>query len=245
MAFGGGQTAFAVSVRFRRALSEKVLLVRLERAAPDFVWLPGQHIEVAAQTAPNVSHYYSIASARDPRRPGEFELVLSTSASPELLSDLEPGRTLLVSPAAGEFVWEKAASASLLVGMGTGIAPLRAMVQAALVDADPAHDPPEQRRRVVLLLGARTEADLLFRDEFRELATRDPRFVFEPTLSRADEDWRGARGRVHDHLERATKGLGPFRAYVCGSTRMVADSVAKLAELGFSGGLVRSSSYGD
>jgi CDP-4-dehydro-6-deoxyglucose reductase len=228
-------TASKLDVVRRETLSPSVLLLRLRHERKDFVWMPGQHIEIAAPSAPSTAHFYSIASAPDLRAPGEFELVMSLSASPALLRELEPGRTLLASQPRGQFVWQPGSGPCLFVGIGTGISPLRAMLQAALSCAD---------LRVTVMFGARTESDLLFKGEFEALAARETRFRFEPTLSRAGADWRGARGRVQDHLERVLRDLHPTRAFVCGTTTMVHDTMALLHEHDLPAGSVLAESYG-
>ena len=223
-----------VSVLARSALSRSALLLRL-LGSDNLHWLPGQYVEVAPPRAPQQVSFYSIASAPDPRFPGHFELAMSLSASAELLEQLEPGRTLVVSAPRGTFVWEPGPGATLLVGIGTGVAPLRAMLQAALRSSSAA---------VTLLLGARSEEDLLFRDELGALAERDARFRFEPTLSRADGRWPSARGRVQDHLPRIVAALDPARIFICGTRTMVADSVACLDRLGVARARVSSESHG-
>src|SRR5688500_1370035 len=168
---GLDRTALVIA---RTELSPSVILLRLRQLEGSLAWQPGQYIQVASPSSREVSDFYSIASAPEPGAPGEFELVMSRSASVEIVEQLAPGRTLLVSAPQGAFVWQPGPGATLLIGIGTGVAPLRAMLQAALTDS---------QERVALLLGSRTETDVLFRTEFESLARRDPRFLFETTLS--------------------------------------------------------------
>jgi NAD(P)H-flavin reductase len=231
-------SGFTASVLRRSPLARTAWLVRLRCDSPDFSWIAGQHIEVTSSNG-RASHMYSIASWPDARAPGEFDLAISHSVHPELLGNLEPGRRVAHSPARGNFIWESGQGATLLIGIGTGVAPLRAILQAALGSS------PEP---ALLLLGARTEADLLFGDELEALARSEQRFIFAPTLSNASAEWSGARGRVHDHLERVLRllpqGRGDRRAYVCGSTPMVRDTTNLLDALGVPRASVRVESYG-
>jgi NAD(P)H-flavin reductase len=231
-------SGLTASVLRRSPLAQTAWLVRLRCDSPDFSWIAGQHIEVTSWNG-RASHMYSIASSPDARVPGEFDLAISHSLNPELLADLEPGRRVAHSPARGNFIWESGQGATLLIGIGTGVAPLRAILQAALGSS------PEP---ALLLLGARTEADLLFGDELEALARSEQRFIFAPTLSNASAEWSGARGRVHDHLERVLRllpqGRGERRAYVCGSTPMVRDTTNLLDALGVPRASVRVESYG-
>ena len=230
---GLSQTALVIAPT---ELSPSVLLVRLRLLDQPLAWQPGQYIQVASPAAPEASDFYSIASAPELDAPGEFELAMSRSASIEIVEQLAPGRTLLVSAPQGVFVWQPGPGATLLVGIGTGVAPLRAMLQAAL---------RESNERVALLLGARTETDVLFRAELETLARRDPRFFFEPTLSRPGADWRGAQGRVQDHLPRWVETLQGPRVFVCGKRSMVDGSIAILVALGLPRERIFGESHGD
>jgi NAD(P)H-flavin reductase len=230
---GLDRTALVIA---RTELSPSVFLLRLRQLEGSLVWQPGQYVQVASPKAPEVSDFYSIASAPELEAPGEFELVMSRSANVEIVEQLAPGRTLLVSAPQGAFVWQPGPGATLLIGIGTGVAPLRAMLQAALTDSN---------ERVALLLGTRTETDVLFRTEFESLARRDPRFLFEPTLSRPGPDWPGARGRVQDHLPRWVETLRGPRVFVCGKRSMVDGSIAILVALGLPRERIFGESHGE
>ena len=182
-----------------------------------FVWIAGQYLLLSTDDAPELGVPFSIASTPDGLAPGEFELAISNVGSRELVSKLEPGRELTVSAARGSFIYLPSAGATMLVGIGTGLAPLRAMLQAALAveESDP----------VVLLYGARRETDVLWRDELEALARAHPRFHFEPTLSASSAAHSGRRGRVQDHLRELTLPLHAVSAYVCGTRPMVDDCV--------------------
>jgi CDP-4-dehydro-6-deoxyglucose reductase len=209
-------------------LGPGVVLLRFRMLAGDrLIWLPGQHLTLATYDQPETAVPYSIASAPEEGAASEFELAVSANGGQELLARLQLRTQVYLTPPEGRFVWKRAPGATLLVGMGTGLSPLRAMLQAALAPAD--HDP------VVLLFGARSEADILFREEFAELAERKPRFSFQPTLSQPGAAWRGRAGRVQDHLPGIVANLRDITAYICGSRAMVADCVARLTgELGVS-----------
>lgn len=228
---------FSARLIARRPLGPGVVLLRFRVAEGDHLtWLPGQHLTLATYDQPETAVPYSIASAPEQEASDEFELAVSANGGQELLARLQLRTQVYLTPPEGRFVWKPTSGATLLVGMGTGLSPLRAMLQAALALSD--HDP------VVLLFGARSEADILFRDEFAELAARQPRFSFQPTLSQPGAAWRGRAGRVQDHLSGIVANLSDVSAYVCGSRAMVADCVARLTgELGVSPGRVLSEAH--
>ncbi len=198
-------------------------------------WRPGQHTELAILAAPELKVPYSIASIPDPRRPNELELALSAVGGQALLAALALGARVLVSPARGEFVWQPAPGPSLFIGIGTGIAPLRAMLHARLQ-----HGGGEP---TTLLFGARSQADLLFRDELEQLGRAHAHFSFVPTLSRPETTWSGRTGRVQQHLASIVGSASDPAVYLCGKREMVADCVARLLALGINEARVRSEAH--
>src|SRR5690606_303230 len=200
MSSGDVEPWLRASLVRRTEISPGVVLLAF-RVEPetDFAWNPGQYVRIAPPGSVHLAQPYSIASAPDDARPGEFELAVSRAGSGFPFAELSPGSSVLTSPPQGGFSWKPSAPSELFVALGTGVAPLRAMLQAGTRVA--AHIPR------VLLFGARTEADVLFRAEFERLAARSPAFHFEPTLSRPGPSWEGRRGRVHDHLPALVRPL--------------------------------------
>lgn len=217
-------------------------LVRLALEDAAFTWLPGQHAKlapVAVSGEPTTAVPFSIASAPDPGAPGEFELAVSHNAGEALLRALQPGGTVVVSRAKGSFTWKPNPDTTLLIGMGTGIAPLRAMLQAALA---------ANVTRVILLYGARTRDKLLFGSELEQLANqRQSQFRFEPTLTQPGNDWHGRRGRVQEHLAPLVEHQqrGHVHVYACGTKTMVDGVIARLGELGIDPKQIASEAHGD
>jgi CDP-4-dehydro-6-deoxyglucose reductase, E3 len=211
----------SAKVLFRRQLSPDVVLLRFGLdAGARMSWRPGQYLELGTRPDPGAHVPYSIACAQRPERPGEFELVASMVGGRELVDELSVGPRVFVTRPRGLFVWESTGGSTVLVGIGTGLAPLRAMLEACLATTPAAP--------VTLLFGARTEADLLFDQEFRDLAEQHPTFSYQPTLSRGTPIWTGRRGRVQAHLSDVAERLPKPSAYLCGSRSMVADCVNTL-----------------
>lgn len=189
-----------------KALSELVLGVKMQ-APSDFDWSPGQHL--ALRSAPDAEElaYYSIASIPNEQEPGAFDLAVSEAAM-RVDGLNQPGAQLWIEPAQGGVPAAILGAAHLvLIGMGTGVAPLRALAQAQA----------RKQGRVTLIQGARRFADCLFFDEFQQ--RRGQLFEYFPVLSGAEESWRGRVGRVQQHL---TQVVDLNAGYcVCGSSAMV------------------------
>jgi CDP-4-dehydro-6-deoxyglucose reductase, E3 len=157
-----------------------------------FGFVAGQWVNLHVRTADGGSEKraYSIASG-----PGVWPLELAVThvvdgiVSP-LLHAVGVGDELSCDGPYGFFTREGAArqAPALFVATGTGLSPLRSMLIDLL--ADPTHAP------VTVLFGARTQADILWRDELQAVAARDPRIRVEVTLSRPEPGWQGRVGYV-------------------------------------------------
>ena len=179
---------------------------------------------------------YSIASAYDPKKAGQFELAVAIHAGADVMDTLAVGAELEVEGPAGAFTWQAAPSpAALLVGAGTGIAPLRALIEAELAR--------ESETRLLLLAGHREPEDVLFADDFARLAAQHSRFHFMPTVSGDNSAWSGRRGRVQAQLLDSVNSLAPLDAYVCGRLEMVAEIVRLLAAHGVPESRIRSEGF--
>lgn len=183
-----------------------------------FRFIPGQWVNLHVAARGEVEKRpYSIASAPNPAAPSTFELAVTLVEDGHVSSALhamKPGDSAEMDGPYGFFTREEHANEdALLVGTGTGVAPLRSMLHAALA----APSGPQ----LTLLFGCRTQADLLYRSEIEALAQQHERFRFEPTLSRGDGAWQGRRGYVQTHLEELIPRLGRPHVYVCGLSNMV------------------------
>ena len=101
--------------------------------------------------------------------------------------------------------------------------------------------------RAQLILSARTEADVFYRDELRRLAADDPAVDLELTLTRErNPAWTGRRGRVDRALleELAIPAADRPHAFVCGPTAFVEAVADALVDLGHAAELVRTERFG-
>ena len=114
----------------------------------------------------------------------------------------------------------------LVIGGGIGLAPLRPVVYAMLNARD-------RFRRISLLYGARTPADLLYAGE---LASWRARFDIEVeiTVDGAGEEWRGDVGVVSSLIPRAPFDPADAVAMIVGPEIMMRFTIAALRERGLS-----------
>jgi NAD(P)H-flavin reductase len=210
----------------------------------DFQWSPGQYVGLAATEDATQVGYFSIASAPGERPESSIELAVADSAS-LVSAGLSLGAAVWIEPPAGKLPFRRLAAASeiVLIGMGTGIAPLRSvlralrLLQSASAGAGGCVGPAV--RRVFLVQGARSEAECPF---FTELSLEvSDEFVYWPVFSGPGESWAGRRGRVQDYL--AELPLARAEICVCGSSAMVTEVAAGLAALGVDGSQIYSEGY--
>jgi CDP-4-dehydro-6-deoxyglucose reductase len=210
-----------VVVRRTEVLSPSVRGIRLAcQDGQPLEFTPGQwvnlHVDAAAGRDKRA---YSIASAPDPAHPDEFEVAVTRVEAGKIslsLHALADGTELDIDGPYGFFTRVgHDQRAALFVGTGTGVGPLRSMITAEL-ERD---DGPE----LTLLFGCRSEADILYRAEFEQLAAAHARFSFEPTLSRGSPAWPGRRGYVQTQLAALIANKQQPEVYICGLSNMVND----------------------
>lgn len=194
-----------------------------------FEFRAGQFISVyLGRNGSRIARPYSIAARK--RDGGRFELCVSLApADPEAGSWFQharPGDQIEFTGPFGAFkLTEPPSPVSAFIGTGTGIAPLRAMLR----ELYRLHSPEE----VWLIFGARRESDILYREEFEQLARERSSFHFVPTLSQPGPDWAGHRGYVQDAIVKYLARKPRLHTYVCGSPEMVESVGALLRSLGY------------
>jgi ferredoxin-NADP reductase len=207
----------------------------------------GQHVDVrlVAEDGYQAQRSYSIAS------PPEDQVVALTverlddgEVSPYLVGELRAGDGLEVrGPIGGYFVWDIAVGGPLLlVGGGSGIVPLMAMLRHY------AHADASMRTAVSvrLLYSARAPDSVIYHAELERLA--DSRLV-EVVLTftrNAPPRWLGYRRRIDRAMLEALSwppSAAP-RAYVCGPTSLVESVATLLVELGHAPSRVRTERFG-
>lgn len=211
-------------------LSENVKQFRLSYRASN-AFLPGQFVmlELPIESA-FTTRSYSIASA--PNGEGYIDLCIvhktDGAGSGYLFNHVKVGDNIIMSLPQGKFLLEDLHYEGLvMVSTGTGIAPFRSMIRALINQYKSLPFP------LYLVFGNRTEADMLYRAEWEEIAQEHPHFHFIPVLSRS-ENWAGAQGYVHEHYQPIAQNNPNYHFYLCGWSDMVKEAKNHLREMGFS-----------
>jgi ferredoxin-NADP reductase len=207
----------------------------------------GQHVDVrlVAEDGYQAQRSYSIASPPEsPRLSLTVERLDEGEVSPYLCDVLGVGDGLeLRGPIGGYFVWEIAQGGPLLlVGGGSGVVPLMAMLRHyAAADRSARANVP-----VRLLYSARTQDEIIYSEELRQLGDcPEVRIVY--TLTRdGSAGWAGYRRRIDRAMleEVGWPASEKPRAFICGPTPLVESVATSLVELGHDPARVRTERFG-
>jgi ferredoxin-NADP reductase len=212
----------------------------------------GQHVDVrlTAEDGYQTERSYSIASPpEDPRLSLTVERLDDGEVSPYLTEELRAGDQLEIrGPIGGYFVWDISTGGPLLlVGGGSGIVPLMAMLrhrEHALKARDAAARPQIPAR---LLYSSRNWDEIIYRDELTKLDESDDTLDVLHTLTRQQPDsWTGFRRRIDRAMlsEVAWPASDKPRIFVCGPTPLVESVAATLVELGHQAALIKTERFG-
>jgi ferredoxin-NADP reductase len=202
----------------------------------------GQHVDVrlTAEDGYQAQRSYSIASApEDERLVLTVERLDDGEVSPYLVGELRPGDKLeLRGPVGGYFVWEEALGGPLLlVGGGSGVVPLRAILRH--------HHAIGSGVLVRMLHSARTLEDVIYRDELAQFSDDGVEIHF--TLTRTQpEGWRGYGRRIDQELLEDVSWPPSERplVYVCGPTSFVETAASAFVALGHEPTRIRTERFG-
>jgi CDP-4-dehydro-6-deoxyglucose reductase len=189
---------------------------RIERLAPDvmglwlrlpaiepFAWQAGQYVDVMLPG----ERRRSFSLANPPHDAALLELhvrrVPGGAFSDTVFGDMRAGALLRIEGPLGQFVYRPGERPLLLVGGGTGYAPLKAIARTVLESG--------ARRDIDLYWGARDAADLYDDAWLRALAAKQARFRYTPVLGEF----------VHEAVLRHVAGLAGFDVYAAGPPAMI------------------------
>ncbi|HSX29656.1 MAG TPA: FAD-binding oxidoreductase [Candidatus Saccharimonadales bacterium] len=190
--------------------------------------LAGQHYEIrlTAEDGYQAARLYSAASAADGSNKLQLTIALvdDGEVTPYLFSNIKPGDRLeLRGPLGKFFVWQpENTDPVLLLGGGSGVVPLRCILQA--------HASAESTAPIQLIYGVRSYDDIIYKKEL--LAPHSPALI--TIAGEHPAAWQGNTGLINDSLVREalntlSSASTPPLCYVCGSTPFVELATGLLA----------------
>ncbi len=207
-----------------------------------FDYRPGQFLTLSVAPAGiPTKRSYTIAST--PTWRDRIEITVKREAhglvSRWLHDQLRPGDEVEIESPNGSFTFTgNQAESVVLIGGGVGITPMMSIARY-LTDRT-------WTGQIRLILGFRTPADFIFRDEIAALQARNPNLDVTVTLSRAGASaWAGRHGQIDAALlAEVVSNVGTQLAYICGPTPMMDAVKAALLGLGMPEGKIRMEAFG-
>jgi CDP-4-dehydro-6-deoxyglucose reductase len=206
-----------------------------------FDFIPGQFVtlDLPIHEKPNKRvRSYSIASWPDGTN--IFELVIVQTprgaGSTWIFENTTIGSELRFRGPQGVFTLPPDLDKDLfLICTGTGIAPYRSMLHNMYLEKI-------SHGRIYLIFGTRTEKDILYYDEMKELAGRMEGLTYIPTLSR--QKWNGRDGYVHPIYEELCRNRQPANFFLCGWRNMIDEAKKRILEMGYDKKSIHVELYG-
>ena len=197
-----------------------VAIVKLQLPANEiFRYRAGQYVEVILRDGSRRSYSLANAPHTQDAAPG-IELHIrhmpGGKFTDHVFGAMQVKEILRIEgPFGGFFLREDSAKPIVLLASGTGMAPVKAIVDHLEFTAS--------TRGVVLYWGCRSRADLYLHEWAEAAAARLPNLRYVPVLSepRADDHWDGRTGLVHQAVMADLPNLSSHQVYACGVPIMV------------------------
>jgi CDP-4-dehydro-6-deoxyglucose reductase len=198
------------------------VLLRLPPTA-DFQFIPGQYIDVIGPNSIRRSYSLANASFADKVLELHIRAVEGGAMSDYWFNQAKLNDLLRLNGPLGTFFMRETAGMDLIfLATGTGIAPVKAMLESmAVLAAD------QQPKSVTVLWGGRYAQDF-----YLNVGDIAGGHTYVPVRSRPDEDWSGAKGHVQDVLLATVTDLSNTAVYACGSDAMIHGAQARLVAAG-------------
>lgn len=210
----------------KRPLAPRVMELRLRPLGKPMRYWPGQYVMLGDPGAGVAPRAYSISNA--PRPDGELVLQIARqdggATSVWAHDTLMPGDNIKLAGPYGTFIGDPAVDAPILcLAAGTGLAPILALTEAAMRRGF--------RQRVMLVVSARTHADVYGLGMLAWWRARHRKFDYRIALTREQRDGCLA-GHVQDVLAEVAADLSRHTVFAAGSPGFVGSAVAAATRLG-------------
>jgi ferredoxin-NADP reductase len=204
---------------------------------PSFDYRAGQFMFVTIMGGvEKMDKHFSISSSPTEEDHIEFTKKLTGSPFSNALDALRVSDWAEVDAPYGDFTYDGEYGKLAMLTGGIGITPLRSICRYCTDMGSVAE--------IALLYGCHTEGELVFRDEFEEMRSRNKNLKVAFFLEEPGEGWGGRRGKISavaisdeipDFMERAF--------YICGPPTMVEAMVKVLQDLSVPEGQIKAESF--
>jgi Na+-transporting NADH:ubiquinone oxidoreductase subunit F len=202
-----------------------------------------QHVSLQHYKHGACSRSYSLAGIDEATNELIFIIKMQSASRPSVLpgigsnymGNLRIGDTIdALGPFEEFYAKNNSNKTMVLVGAGSGMAPLKALIEEQLFLYRTANS-GKPARELHFFYGARNENDVIYVDYFYELAKKYAHFHYYPVLSRPDKGWLGATGYAQHVLALNWQSIieqGPPEFYLCGPTGLMDDTIKLLRDRG-------------
>jgi CDP-4-dehydro-6-deoxyglucose reductase len=198
------------------------VLLRLPPSV-DFSFIPGQYADIIGPKG--IRRSYSIANGNFNDKTVELHIraVDGGELSEYWFKKAKINDLLRINGPLGTFFLRDSSNQNIIfLATGTGIAPVKSILESL-----PYLELKSQPKSVSVFWGGRVQQDLYF-----DLTSVHGKYQFIPVLSRAPDDWLGARGYVQNKLLTIFSDLSNTTVYACGSDAMIHSAKKLLVEAG-------------
>ena len=197
--------------------SDDVMLLQLKLPQnQQFEYLPGQYIDILLRDGRRRSFSMANAATDGEDLQLHVRLVPDGHFTGQVFTTLKARDLLRFQGPLGTFFLREAESRpAIMVGGGTGLAPLKAILDDALAK--------HPDRSFHLFWGARSAEDLYLDNEIRRWLDMHRNLGYTPVLSepKAEDRWEGETGFVHEAVLREYPELDGFEVYASGPPPMI------------------------
>lgn len=195
----------------------------------EFVFKPGQFVTLDLPIHEQKNKRWRSYSIASPPDGNTIELVIvlleGGAGTHYLFNHVQVGTEVLLRGPQGVFTLPSVIDRDLFfICTGTGIAPFRSMLHYIKKHQVPHH-------QIYCIFGTRTQKDILYYEEMKQLEREIPGLHYIPTLSR--EQWEGRTGYVHAVYEELAADKKPAHFYLCGWRAMINEARQRIAQMGY------------
>lgn len=203
-------------------VASKFHYYEFEPEAP-LVFKPGQYVSVKVSN--QRLNCYSVATGDEKK----FGLLIDTKpggVGSKFFENVKVGEKITYMGPFGTFYYhpEDNAKQILLLGTGSGIAPLRCLIDELLLKKN-------VQTPINLYFGLRFTQDIFWNDYFQKIAQSHPNFKYRLVISQPDETWKGDSGHITDFAKQDFPNAADCSAYLCGNKHMIDEASALLISL--------------
>ena len=188
----------------------------------------GQFFMVSMEDDKKLKRAYSISSS--PAEKGHLDITLDKVGvfSTKLFNAKQGDELVFTGPYGKFFFTEDMKNNLVLIGGGTGIAPLMSIIRQC--------NDKKLGNKIKLLYSVRLPEYIIFKDDLEKIRDENPNFDYIVTVTRLpDEDagWNGKTGRIAEALLRENiEDIEGSLYFLCGPNEFVKEIISMLEKLG-------------